>query len=1417
MLTFDYSLNQYEISGAGLSKENLGYLDAIIKLLKSYAIVVPGIHLAGRLIRATQGGSTYTLGEIHTQGREQDRVIYPGFRDQWSFDFAKDISSFLLWKEMSDALRASYSELQSDLLKRKGAGARALISLALLEEFVALADVQGAHIIQKRQELSFLKGLIALYYLGLVQKKVRVSLGVDLPDTGAWSVARVRRAAKKSLTLLIGEDIASVKLYRALATYEEPVSMDLIGLYFSYKSKGGLKHSADLTRFSIALKAMIAADVSSYRWRLDTALYPFIADLVDPHSVGAGDPETVQRYLENLDKDFVRFRKDNLDRRITRDQGFGVYTISHYHRVQSPEVNALWGRARPKFIDLLPIDYISPGAGEIPFDGTIHVVAHADIFGLSGVSNPERIASWIYSNFSRTFGRAPARFKELKCINFTACHFPKAMAEYVAVLFLQQCLEDGRFKVVGGDGVERNWVPNITVVCSPHTALAYNSGLDLIPFAVVDAVHTIAPFPGVVLNIMSAMRAREFTGFLSRAGGLDFNEAYVQEFLKETRVFSIDSLVGEAFQGGMVSEEALDEATKQRTVDYKVYEQGLREEKKRRRVEASAILEIPSPPFGPLDREQHVAATERLFYESASIKPEGATAFLRVNTFETMRLLHEYYAAVKNRYRALAPSRTSDDAAELNSQIYKQALDDLKRENRIKFLLDPLDPRYHYKRQSILKGFRAHLGVVYREFRDFPFYSPHQPPVFDVQPDNYAWVSYYNQQLAEILFVATKQEYREMTGIEVDKIHLFSEVSVPEDTFSKVQKPKHDWTGLRVILGAPLYRGLLGCEQLGVSTWELRALLDGGKEARILPALGELENNLKSKRGILNDSQSLKRLQETQDNLNRAKTSIQKKTLSSLVLKTSARIATGSSRLLGAFGVFADFRTQPFHLDFSSARSGVFTVSDSLAVVKGVFDFTTDIGPLLALRLASSATRALWRPRLDQLFFKMNKVLLPLDVLFTAVSLHRNVEGTQLAKSAEEQALYITMTVIDAAAFGVNLAAFVLIGVPGVNVVLILVGAALAIVNIILNSIVSLSQLDNYRWNEKVGLFFGNMFGSAALEGILTQQQMRGVADLLFDGSDPATGLHQDGIDLFLTPMINDADDHDQTNPLKDIGTVNQDAGFRREPRGYTLSPSGFGPNDLRTWADAKGRGKAGQVYKGWYLRRREARRGRERKLLVTMPSTPNTRLEVLDFGPIPTILLFGATPHLLLNVNPFGWAAGESPEEQARNKYQVRLYPETSYTLQFKSGVMASNDLDSNFGGRTELIVPGGEFQALPQVSLDLSGQEDARASIPELDLSRSSLEVVKFKDKSTFKLGLVSTDGHTPCALEQVVRTVQLPAHIQFKSGEQHPVMAVVGQGSRITLKNSKGRSLLLLRREVVRCEIDIQASVGGFAVSI
>jgi len=1409
-LSFDYSLNQYELSGAGLDKEKLAYLESILTVLKRYAVVFPGLHLEDTTIRATLFGKTYTLGEIYTQGRGEQRVIYPCFRHQWGFDFTRDIQPFVLWQAMSESLRATYSELESGSLSARGEAARAQVHLALLKDFIAMAKVEGNNVIQKQQELNFLKGLISLYYLGVVQKKWRVFQGVNLPISPSRPGARVKRAVGASLNLLIGEDIASPLLYQSLMSYEERHPLTFIDFYFSYKNRGALKDADDLIRFSISFREVFRRS-HGREWQISAIDFPTIIDVVNPDTAIPVDPEAAHRYIGNLDKEFIRFRKHNLDRLIVADQDLGVHSISSYHQARSHDIDTFFGRGRPKPIDVLSIDYISPRAAGAPFDGIINIVGHADISGLAGVSSAERIAGWIYSNFTSVFGREPARFKEIRYLNFTACNFPKAMAEYVTALFVERCLEAGRFNVRGGDGVERRWIPNITVICSPHAYLVAAAGSGMVPFHATDTKDRMPPLPGVVLKIMKEMQSSEFADFISRSGTLDFAEPAVQRFLQETHVFSVTGLVKEAFQGGVVSEAEFDQAKQEKASSYSVYEHDLEEERKRRKAEVIAMGEMPPLLPGPLAQARHVARMEHLAYEMVSIRPKDSEAFLRVNTFETMRLLHEYYAEIRNRYLSRKPDGTIDTDAKVNSQQYKRALDDLRAENRIKILIDPFDPGYHYKRQLILKGFREHLGIAYREFQDFPFYSAHHSPLFGVQPDNYATTSYYSQQLAQILFFVTKQEYREMTGIEVDRIHLSPERRVSDSIFNEVQRPYNAWTLRPILLGTPLYRSLLGSEQLGVSTRELRAQLESGEETRILPAIDQLENSLKRKKALLQDSTSLRSLQETQENLGRAKTAIEKKQLPPVVLKTTARVAAGSSRLLGAFGVFVDFRTQPFHLDFSSVKSGLFTTSDSLAVVKGVFDFTTDIGPVLALRLASSASRALWQPRLDQLFFKMNKVLLPLDVLFTAVSLYRNVEGARLARTAEEQALYITMTVIDGASFGVSLAGFILIGVPGVGVALILVGMALAVVNILLNAIVSLSHLENYRWDEKVGLFFSNLFGASTLPGILTQQQMRQATDQLF------SGLREEGVDLLLTPMINDADDNDQTNPLKDIGAVSQDTSVRQQPRGYTLSPPGLGPDDLAAWSDAKDKEKTEQVHKGWYLRRREARRGRERKLMVTMPSTPSTRLQVLDFGPLPTILLFGATPHLLLEANPFGWAAGESPQAQALNKYQVRLHPETAYTLQFKKSVLTSKDFDSNFGSRTELVVPEGAFQRLPQVSLDLSGQGDARQTLAELDLSLSSLEVVKFKDKSTFRLDLVSADGHSACALEQVVRTVQLPAYIQFKSGETHPVMAVLGEGSRVTLRNSTGRSLLLLRREVRRCEIEIQAPVSGFAVSV
>ncbi|WP_248796029.1 hypothetical protein [Pseudomonas sp. MWU13-2105] len=1343
-LLFDHAANQYELLGDGSGKDSLACLEEIARTLKKCDISFSGLYLEGTEMRASQGGKVYTLGQVYTQGAGEQRIIYPCFRDEFVFDFVRDITSFSLWKDMNEALAASYVQLKSDLVKESSAEAHR-VNLVLTLDFIAMTHLEGERFRVKKEELDFLNGLICLYQLGVAQAKMRTFHGVSLANlmkSGAKS--RRKRAVEHALNLLVGDDVADVKFYQVIAAQspDSVASMQLLSKYHR-QWKGVINTRQEFSNFLSSINL----------WSMPPSLFAGF------HQLNALRTRSLRQVLLSLPAEgsaawrgmFVSihgelelFRKRELGR-ILRPGGRYYLELGADYSISNNE---------------LLIKYSAAAAQGVSFDGVVNIIGHGRDIERRVSGHPQKVAEWLYKNILDTY--TATGFRKLKVINFQSCHIPQVLATHITCLLLERALFH----------FEQDRIPNVLIVSSPRTSLVLTSQLLLghPRSSIWQEQHLV--FPGHVLKAFRHLIDHSSGIQVAIKENFDWSRAFPEpnnlsfiDYLRRTHVLAVRQVSTSAKDFYYIEKTTFDLVRNIAQAEIDIRKVGLDEC-------ARLISDKFSESDGDIQKLVGIASIAE------------ASRLLPVGEIETARKVIDFLAALKS-------ARDSNDSL-AGYRLYN--------ETKVKFLIDPYDP--------------YGAGKI-RYISDIIFRLCGSPT-----PNSEAgYAAAYNK-----FFLLDKQEYRAMTGINIDfaareffKNYPYIQFAPSEFQSFQVASPQSDM----MTVDAALRQSLWGSEQLGVSTRELRTLLVGGDETKILPALSQLEGNLKRKKTLLDDSRSLRNLQETQEQLGRVKSRIQKNKLSPSVLKSSARVATGSSRLLGAFGVFADFRTRPFHLDFSSAKSGVFTVSDSLAVVKGVFDFTTDIGPVLALRLSSSATRALWRPRLDQLFFKMNKVLLPLDVLFTAVSLYRNIEGAQLAKSAEEQALYITMTVIDAAAFGVNLAAFVLIGVPGVNVVLILVGAALAIVNIILNSIVSLSQLDNYRWNEKVDLFFGNMFGSSTLEGIQTQQQMRGVADQLFDGGDMngtiITGLQGAGIDLFLTPMINDADDHDQTNPLKDIGTVSQGSSFRQEPRGYTLSPSGFGPDDLKTWADAKGRGKAGQVYKGWYLRRREARRGRERKLLVTMPSTPNTRLEVLDFGPVPTILLFGATPHLLLNVNPFGWTAGESPEEQARNKYQVRLHPGTSYTLQFKTNVMASNDLDSNFGSRTELIVPEGAFETLPQVSLDLSGQEDARASIPELDLSRSSLEVVKFKDKSTFKLDLLSTAGHIACALEQVVRTVQLPAHIQFKSGEQHPVMAVVGENSRITLRNKKGRSLLLLRREVSHCEIDLQASVSGFAVSI
>ncbi|NWA00465.1 hypothetical protein HX782_14285 [Pseudomonas gingeri] len=1226
---------------------------------------------------------------------------------------------------MDGELAASYAQLKSNLIK-EGAVDEHQANLVLAQDFIAMANPEGENFRGKKAELDFLKGLVSLYQFGVAQAKARSFQGVSLvslavSDTGT----RRTRAVEHTLNLLVGDDVADIKLYQAIAAQspDSIASMRLISRYYT-RWKGRINTRQEFSNFllSMNLGSMPPALFAGFRQLNALRTRRMTQILLTLPNEGSAAWHTM---LVNIHGEFDQFRRRALGN-ILRPGGRYYLELGADYSISNND---------------LVIKYSATAVEGVAFDGVVNVIAHGNDIERRLSGYPDKVADWLYSNMLATYGSTG--FGKLKAFNFQACYVSQALATHITCLLLQRALSY----------FGRDRIPNVLVIYSPRASLVLTSQLLLgRPRSSTWQEQHLA-FPGHVLKAFrhlidhsSQIQVAISENFDFSSTSVDPNNLSFVDYLRSTHVLGVKRII--------TNEDYIDKATLDIVTDF------TRKAFELRKTGFSGCAQLIKDNF-----PEAVGDIQKLVAISSIA---GESGLLPVGEVETVRKMIGFLVSLKS-------ARDQRDFL-AGYKAYN--------ETKVKILIDPYDP---------------HGPEKIKHFTDLIFRLCGAP----VPSTEGRYKIAYRK-----LFVLDKQDYRAMTGIDIDfaASRFFKNYPViqfaPSEFHSfQLATPQPDM----ITVDTALRQSLLGSEQLGISTRELRRLLEAGDETRILPAMNRLEGNLNKKKPFLNGSRSLRNLQETQDHLARTKASIEKKQLSPATLKTTARLATGSSRLLGAFGVFADFRTQPFHLDFSSVKSGLFTTSDSLAVVKGVFDFTTDVGPALALRLASSASRALWQPRLDQLFFKMNKVLLPLDVLFTAVSLYRNVEGARLAKTVEEQALYITMTVIDAASFGVSLAGFILIGVPGVGVALVLVGMALAVVNILLNAIVSLSQLDNYRWDEKVGLFFGNLFGSSTLHGILTQQQMRQAADQLF------MGLRDEGIDLLLTPMINDADDTDQTNPLKDIGSISQGASLRQQPRGYTLSPLGLRANELKSWADARGKDKTEQVYKGWYLRRR----ARARKLMVSMPSTPNTRLEVLDFGPIPTILLFGATPHLLLEASPFGWAAGESPQERALNKYRVNLHPETPYTLQFKKSVMTSKDLDSNFGGWAELVVPQELFQKLPQVSLDLSGQ--GRETLAELDLSRSSLELIKFKGKSTFRLDLVNADDHSACALEQVVRTVQLPAHIQFKSGETHPVMAVVGEGARITLRNSTGHSLLLLRREVSRCDIDLQASVSGFAVSV
>lgn len=1346
-LLFDDALNNYEVQGAGREVDDFAHLQRIGALLKDLDIVISGLYLEGREIRIAHGSAVFTVGHLYVQ--EAPAFVYPCFRDEFVFDFERDIASFALWQAMDGELSASYGALKSQLVT---AGV-SRVNLALTRDFVAMSRPSGELFRAGKAEQDFLNGLMALYQLGVAQARVRRYRGVTLPSLADGAANRRRkRAIEHSLNLLVGDDVAVAKLYQVISQRhaESRTGMDMLSTYYGHW-KGNIKTEQHMSTFlsSINLWSLPADLLVGLRQLNTLRTYGPLRVQLSLPVVGS---VAWKEMLVNIDKEFGVIRGTELVRL------FGPYS-HHYLDLGADYTISNSG---------LSIKYSIPAVEGVSFDGVVNVIGHGRNIDQHMRSQPESVAQWLHDNILDVHG--VAGFRKLKFVNFQACRIHQVLASYIVCLLLKKSRRH----------FELNRIPVVLAISSPWAPVVLNANRVFGSLSATWQEHTLA-LPGLVLkgldHVIRTIQVQGVplqlavqSGLTGLRGFQDLSNLPYRDYLRLSQVLALDH----SFLSG---EHYLSSAT------LELLASGLQTAVQVRNAGLAECARLIRSRFA-----SNFAAIEQIV-TTASIVPRSWRANPSAQPFQARLLKAGAVETVKQVVDFLLMLKSATDRGDWLEGLR------LYNDTKIKFLIDPYDHRGAERKKFIVDTLFSLTSTSVQRSAQM-----------------------YNDAF-EKFFLLSKQEYQEMTGIDVDRaISYFFLRGTPDTTispqvFRDLQATAPEPTML--VVDSSVYGSLLGSEQLGVSSRDLRAAFEAGDESpRLLAAMEQLQQNLKNRRPALGDALSLKHLQDTEENLQRAKTALEKNRLPGPLLKTSARMASGASRLLGAFGVLLDFRTQPFHLDFSSLRSGVFTASDSLAVTKGLFDFTSDVGVALRLRLASSAFRAIWQSRLDQLFFRLNKVLLPLDVLFTAVSLYRNIEGVRLAKSAEEQALYLSMSVIDGVAFGVTLAGFALIAVPGVGVALILVGVALAVVNILLNAIVGLTYLEDYRWDEKVGLYFDNLFGSSslfagslsgpptALEGITAQQQMRSAADQLFDE------LRTQGIDLLLTPVFNDSDDEDQTNPLKAIGPQGPN-----RAQGYTLSPLGMTADELKGWPDAKGQDKSRQVRKGWYLRRT----GQARKLMVTLPATPGRQGQVLDFGPLPAVLLFGATPHLLLSMSPFGWAPGESPQEQARQAYQVKLYPATAYTLQFKKSLLGAKDHDSHFDSYTRLLVPEGDYPSLPQVALDLSAQGDGRETLRELDLADASLAVIKFKDRSQFRLDLVRAGDGTPCALEQVVRTVQLPAHINFRTGRTHPVMAVVGDGSRVTLRNTSGQSLLLLRAEVKRCDIEIDAAVGGFAISI
>ena len=385
-------------------------------------------------------------------------------------------------------------------------------------------------------------------------------------------------------------------------------------------------------------------------------------------------------------------------------------------------------------------------------------------------------------------------------------------------------------------------------------------------------------------------------------------------------------------------------------------------------------------------------------------------------------------------------------------------------------------------------------------------------------------------------------------------------------------------------------------------------------------------------------------------------------------LSAISKGVTGLSKGLEVFGIWMDFRTQPFAMDFSTAYKGFSSIADTLGVVIGVLDFIIDTFEMFVemFKKISQAMSSLATKLAESVTLKtLGKIFAFFDVAYSVFGFYRNLDSALNASSLKEGILYGIMAVLDVASviLGVVTLVMLLSGSIGVvaGIVLAVIGIAIAVIQMIIGSIVALVSLEGYSDWKKIGLFFDSIFGGHRLDVILTVKALKDNADKLWEGEeDEETGEVTKGLkedfDAMIIPL-----------PTSNDGNLDKgQLGFRVKDGapGVSLDASaGFTASTLNNNPDTHREGN-------WYFRKQSSKKGR---VLFFVPKSIDAS-SIIDMGSYSTVFLIRALP-LAIFAKPADdgagrldwWRESTVVKRNYDSNANIKLNAEVDYTIVVK------------------------------------------------------------------------------------------------------------------------------------------------------